>query len=400
MRDFRLQKEMSAEDLGEVYGRVTQKDQQPISARRIHQMEAENDVPADIERRRALANLLDIPPFLFGLANLGDVGMQPAGIQRVPPASQPATQSKKSMMVDLEDYSTFLTFCWAQHYNTTAHAFVSGLHKRIRTLEAFAQEVSGPQAEQAKNLLCPYHFLAIDIARDQRHYGTAFNHVNSLIELAQEMDKEDVLATALLRCGLTNYEKRNYGAAAFNLKQALPLVELARPQLKGYALQTAGVVLSHMATTEREKTFALKQMDEAYAIIRGNTLEEDGSFLKLTEGWYYFYRSKALIAQERPKDAQQDLQETERSIGPDQPRRYIFVEIDQIYIYLALGYLPIATTTALHILEIAEAINSKLAMLRVADIYKALRNSDYKNHMDVAELGLKLAQAKARLGMV
>jgi hypothetical protein len=400
MRDFRQQKGMSAGELGEVYGRVTHKEQQPVSARRMQQMEAENDVPADIERRRALASLLDIPPFLFGLASLEDVGMQPAGTQQVSPVSRPATQSKKSIVVDLEDYSKFLTFCWAQHYNNTAHAFVSSLHKRIRTLEAFAQEVGGPQAEQAKNLLCPYHFLTIDIARDQRHYGMAFNHVNSLIGLAQELSKEDILATALLRCGLTNYEKRNYGAAAFNLKQALPFVEQARPRLKGYGLQTAGLVLSHMATTEQEKAFALKKMDEAYTIIRGNMLEEDGSCVKVTEGWYYFVRSKALIAQGRPKDAQHLSKEAERSIGPDQPRRYIFVEINQICIYLALGYLPVATAAALHILEIAEAISSKHAVLQVAAIYKRLRTSEYKNHVDVAELGLKLGQVKARLSIV
>ncbi|MBV9688190.1 MAG: hypothetical protein JO202_00595, partial [Ktedonobacteraceae bacterium] len=135
------------------------------------------------------------------------------------------------------------------------------------------------------------------------------------------------------------------------------------------------------------------------AIIRGGPIEEDGSFVKLAEGWYYRARAQALIAQGRPKDAQQVLKEAERSIGPDQPRRYIYVEINQIYIYIALGYLPIAATAALHVLEIAEVINSKHAVLRIVDIYKRLRMSAYRNHVDVAELGLKLGQVKARLGI-
>jgi hypothetical protein len=245
MRDFREQKAISAQELGEVYGRATYKEHQPVSARRIHQMEAENDVPTDIERRRVLANLLDIPPFLFGLAALEDVAKQPAETQSVPPVRRPALPTKKRIVVDLEEYSTFLAFGWAQFYNNTAHTLVSGLHTRIRTLETVAHEVGGIQAEQAKNLLCPYHFLLIDIARDQCHYATAFNHVSGLLELAHEMDREDVLATALLRSGLTNCGKSHYAAAAFNLKQVLPLVEQARPQLKGYSLQTAGLVLSH-----------------------------------------------------------------------------------------------------------------------------------------------------------
>ncbi|MBV9019435.1 MAG: hypothetical protein JOZ71_01840 [Ktedonobacteraceae bacterium] len=400
MRDFREQKAMSAEELGEVYGRATHKEQQPVSARRIHQMEAENDVPTDIERRRVLASLLDIPPFLFGLATLEDVVKQPAGTEQTPPEKRLAPSAKKSIVVDIEEYSTFLTFGWAQFYNNTAHTLVSGIHKRIRTLETVAREVGGIQAEQAKNLLCPYHFLLIDIARDQCHYATAFNHVNSLLELAQDMDREDVLATALLRGGLTNCGKGHYAAAAFNLRQVLPLAEEARPQLQGYILQAAGLALSYTAITEQEKTFALKQLDEAYNIIRAGPIEEDGSFVKLAEGWHYRSRSEALLAQHRPKDAQQVLKEAERSIGPDQPRRYIYVEIWQVYIYLALGYLPIATTTALHILEIAEVITSKHAVLRVADIYKRLRTSEYRNHVDVAELGLKLGQVKARLGIV
>jgi tetratricopeptide (TPR) repeat protein len=400
MRDFRQQKAMSAQELGEVYGRTMHTDQQPVSARRIHQMEAENDVPSDIERRRTLASLLDIPPFLFGLAALEDVRKRSAGPEPVPPAKRPAPPAKQRMVVDLEEYSTFLTFGWAQFYHNTAHTLVSGMHKRIRTLETVAREVGGIQAEQAKNLLCPYHFLLIDIARDQCHYATAFNHVNSLLELAHEMDREDVLATALLRSGATNYGKGQYAAATFNLKQVLPLAEQARPQLKGYILQTAGLAFSHMATTEQEKTFALKKLDEAYNIIRAGPIEEDGSFVKLAPGWHYRNRAEALLAQQRPKDAQHVLKEAERSIGPEQPRRYIYVEISQIYIYIALGYLPIATTTALHVLEIAEVINSKRAVLGVADIYKRLRTSEYKNHVDVAELGLKLDQVKARLGMV
>jgi len=400
MRDFREQKAMSAEELGEVYGRATYKEHQPVSARRIHQMEAENDVPTDIERRRVLASLLDIPPFLFGLAALEDAAKRPAGPEPGPPAKRPAPPAKQSTGVDLEEYSTFLTFGWAQFYNNTAHSLVSGIHTRIRTLETVAREVGGTQAEQAKNLLCPYHYLLIDIARDQCHYAIALGHANSLIELAHEMDREDVLATALFRSGATNYAKGQYAAAAFNLKQVLPLAEQARPQLKGYILQTAGLALSHMARTEQEKTFALKQLDEAYRIIRGGPIEEDGSFVKLAEGWHYRNRAEALLAQQRPKDAQQVLKEAERSIGPDQPRRYIYVEISQIYVYIALGYLPIAATTALHVLEIAEAIDSKRAVLGVADIYKRLRTSEYRNHIEVAELRLRLDQAKARLGIV
>src|SRR5258707_14522382 len=77
MRDFREALGMSAADLGTLYGEATQPHRLPVSARRIQQMEANNEVPVDIERRRVVAELLNIPAYLFGLAALGEVSLQP-----------------------------------------------------------------------------------------------------------------------------------------------------------------------------------------------------------------------------------------------------------------------------------------------------------------------------------
>ncbi len=213
------------------------------------QMEANNDVPADIERRRVLAELLNIPTYLFGLAALGEVSIQP---ETHPPSTA------KVGFLDLTEYKDYLSYSWAQHYSTTADPLVSRLRARIGNLASFADDAQGDQATQAKELLCVYHYLVIDISRDQQSYPAAFNHINNVVELAQDMDRDDILATAMLRSGLTNFEKSQFGAASFNIHQALALVEHTPPQLRGYILQTAGLLLSRTARTDQERTFALE----------------------------------------------------------------------------------------------------------------------------------------------
>ena len=391
MRDFREMLGMSAASLGVLYGEATQSHHLPISARRIQQMEANNDVPTDIDRRRVLAQLLNIPPYLFGLASLVDMAIQPDTPDSVLPP--------KASSLDLAEYRSFLAFSWGLHYTTSADPLLRKIQVRIENLTAFAHEASGAQAMQARELLCVYHYLVIDIARDQRAYETAFNHINSVVELAQDMQRNDILATALLRQGLTNCEKQLFGAASFNITQALTLLDDRTPILKGYVLQTAGLVLSETARTEQERNTALNRLDEAYRIIQRGDLSEDGSYIKLDEGWYYHLRAKSLVAQNKPKDADAMISLAESRIGPEQARRHIYIEINQAFTYLKLGYHPVAVSTAMHILDVAEDIHSKHAVMRVEEIYGQIQQGPYAQNSEVAELRLQLNRIKARLAV-
>jgi transcriptional regulator with XRE-family HTH domain len=65
VRHYRLLKKWSPAQLGEAMGKT---------ARWVQAMEKENQVPEAISRRRALATILGIPPFLLGLAPIERVG--------------------------------------------------------------------------------------------------------------------------------------------------------------------------------------------------------------------------------------------------------------------------------------------------------------------------------------
>src|SRR5712691_11701042 len=61
IRHYRLMKKWTPAQLGEALDK---------SARWVQTMEKDNEVPELISRRRALANMLNIPPILLGLASI------------------------------------------------------------------------------------------------------------------------------------------------------------------------------------------------------------------------------------------------------------------------------------------------------------------------------------------
>ena len=69
MRYFREKSDLTAKTFGKLYGKKIREDGKPICERWILEMELENKVPIDITRRRVIAQLLQIPPALFGLAS-------------------------------------------------------------------------------------------------------------------------------------------------------------------------------------------------------------------------------------------------------------------------------------------------------------------------------------------
>src|SRR5579864_3889226 len=77
LRYFRKKARLTAKEFGVIYGKAVNPDGSPISERQILRMELENQVPVDMNRRKLIARLLNIPPMLFGLAVLEDVTLQP-----------------------------------------------------------------------------------------------------------------------------------------------------------------------------------------------------------------------------------------------------------------------------------------------------------------------------------
>ena len=86
MRAYRLKRGWSAAEVARRYSEALKSlskckkegtPVKPVSATWILNMENENRVPSDITRRRLLADLLQIPPILFGLGSFAQVLFKP-----------------------------------------------------------------------------------------------------------------------------------------------------------------------------------------------------------------------------------------------------------------------------------------------------------------------------------
>src|ERR1700737_132848 len=77
LRSFRKKARLTAKAFGVIYGRAVNPDGSAISERQILRMELDNQVPLDMNRRKLIARLLQIPPLLFGLGALEEVLFQP-----------------------------------------------------------------------------------------------------------------------------------------------------------------------------------------------------------------------------------------------------------------------------------------------------------------------------------
>jgi len=77
VRHFREKAKMSQTEFAEIYGRNFNQNKRPISRMQVNRMELQNQVPEDRSKRVFLANLLNIPPILLGMATLETITLQP-----------------------------------------------------------------------------------------------------------------------------------------------------------------------------------------------------------------------------------------------------------------------------------------------------------------------------------
>ena len=140
----------------------------------------------------------------------------------------------------------------------------------MRSLVAYVNE---HHQQQIKELLCHYHQLALDVARDQGDFGTALAHAHLAITLAKRTQNNELLAAALYRRGLTYFDMGNLSAAANDLGSALPYARYARPQLLGMVSMEAGRFRAHLAQSCVDKLQACRLLDQTESILRKVSLK-------------------------------------------------------------------------------------------------------------------------------
>ncbi len=355
-----------------------------LSEKAVQSLE-NHDVGLDsVSRRELLITVLGIPPALLGLdaLHLVDKG------RREPRAPKQAGVNQETITQQQLLLSTY----WDTHY--TSSIPLAAVQRSIAALHRLIASVSQNQQEEIRNLLCRFHQLALDVARDQGDLTTALVHAGLAIIFAENIHDDELLAAALYRRGLVHFDAGDLKAASEDLQDALPKARYASPQLQGMVYMEAARFSAYVAQERIEKLHAEKLLDHTQKITYGIASEGDEHHVKLDKGRFHIGKAATLLALHRPAMAIEQLEDAKRFTSASQLRRHAYSDILCARAYYHQGDYDAATTSAFGALQACLAIQSESNIADIARLSVILAQTTYKNAPQLVHLGLVLQSRK------
>lgn len=416
MRYFRKKLKLSAKAFGERYGKEVNEDGSAISERWILKMELENDLPVDINKRKTIALLLNIPPMLFGLAMLEDVALETQALNRTV-----RHLKLQRVTLDIEKYSNTTRSVWQMHDTGNAQEKLGQLRMDIQDLERYEPQTQGDLRYQIQETLLGDQLLMTHIVRDQRQFSQAYAHANNAVRVAKSTHDSDFIATALFMRGWTSLEWGLFGtieqrlfhvqqdkiqAAVRDFQEAMAVFpggdgkEEMHPQLVG----TLTVYLSRAQTAlalsrgERVSPSVLLALDGVADTVGRQNIDDlytraliTGTRKSWHQAGYLNTRATVFYTAGLPGQALQELNALEKLIEKtyrkDETRQFVWLDILWAKIYLALEEYGCAIEHARRALLASQDIHSLTNTAIITDLYGQLLKSPYKTTSGVQELG-------------
>src|SRR5579884_520255 len=177
LRYFRKKAKLTAKAFGMIYGKAINPDGGPITERQILRMELENQVPVDMNRRKLIARLLNIPPMLLGLAVLEDIVLQPHP-QLTSTVIATGQTTLQKVIADTTKYQNNIRTFWLLHNTSQAQSTLNSINADIQDLKRLEPQARGDLLYHIQELLFSYHLLAAHVVRDQRKFSLSYHHAN------------------------------------------------------------------------------------------------------------------------------------------------------------------------------------------------------------------------------
>lgn len=333
IREYRRLRNVSAETLASRYGEELAKHfgkgaGTKITARWILKMEQKNQIPTDIGRRRILANLLDIPPFLLGLASL-----EGAIPRQIVQARVPSLLASASF--DLEWYSKDARMLWQLHYAQTAQDALPDLLDRIHSLVPIQRDAKGSLGKHLSELLNSYYRLAATILRDRGNFEKAYFFANESVSVAKgigtDLYASQIVAASQYTRGVVNFawgvfgdrvkqgyigfQKEKVQEALFDFEMAL---KYASPQMKGIIYSEMARAKALVASSPTDITIALTLLENAERFLDTDSDDDfytqillNGDLKGLDKKRLILGRAKAFLAMKRPGKAMEEFSDLE-----------------------------------------------------------------------------------------
>ncbi len=424
MRYFRKQirPKLSAKAFGVLYGQEVNADGSAIGERWILDMELDNKVPVDINKRKTIARLLGIPPMLFGLAVLEDLALEPHA-----PALQTTTKGYTGLTrvaADTTRYQSNVRTIWQLHDTGNAQGALGQLENDIRDLESFEQQTRGDLRSHIQEILVGYHLLTTHIVRDQRQFSRSYYYANEAVRVAKSMKDSDLVATTLFTRGWTRLEWGLYGMMEQHVFQVQPDklqaaihdFEAAQrvfptqdgkntmhPQLLGRLTTYKARAQAALATSRGEKVPAavLLAPDDVADLVGRQSIDDlytrtlvTGTRSGLHTQAYLSNRASIFAAARLSGQALKEISVserlTEKTYRRDETRQFTWLDILKATIYIELEEFDAAAACARQALVACQDISSITNTAIITDIYGRLLRSSHKEAKIVRELGQML----------
>lgn len=426
LRYFRKKAHLTAKEFGALYGRSVNPDGSPISERQILRMELDNQVPVDMNRRKLLARLLNIPPMLFGLAILEDITLQPHQ-QTANTVIATGQTTLQKVAADTTRYQSNIRTFWTLHYSSQVQNALVQINIDIQDLESLASQAQGDLLYHIRELLFSYYLLAAKVVRDQRKFSLSHQYANEAVRVAKAMQDSDLIATALYTRGGTYLEWGMFGTLAKGVFRVQPeKIEAAirdfenakrEPNDRQKALhpQLVGLIVVHLSRAyailnlskgEKVPVLTVALLDDAKDMADSQSIDDPytrilvtGSQTGFIKGEYHSTRAAALNTAKMPGAALKELNAFETlqrgSFGKDLTRHHAWLDIVYANSFMGLREFEEATRRARKALAASQDIHSITNLANIVDIHGRLLGSPYKTDAEVQELGDMLRDALA-----
>lgn len=359
----------------------------------VNIMENQNKGLDSIERRRALATILRIPPVLLGLGSLDLIVEIVAGKDAITP-KQASTKRPKISKDVLKQYQSTLDVYGKMYAQGVTYAVVDDVDKWTVRLTNIAKNAQTEDRGSLLQILYDYEILCASIhGSDLQEWSNCFEHIDNAFEIAVELNNKDLQAACLYLKSVYHLRQGRVALARIDLDGALMYTKGASPQTKGAIYNHDARLYAKDTSVASGTTIAQKLLDQAEHYIGA---PDEATSIKFSKGVYFLNKASLLIDIKRTAKALELIDDAE---GYGIPKRYsthLNMLRAKCYIEQRKPEYEQAVRLLVNAIEDSKELQVARNVDQIEKLYRKLTTSSYGNAPEVIDLGLALQDLRMK----
>ena len=276
---------------------------------------------------------------------------------------------------------------WNSYYTGGTESVIHGLAVFLKELEKLNQGARGTVwYHRVLRLLTLGYQLQNCVLRDRRRYSQASIAYQKAFDIAQELEDDELIASALARQGVALVQQAKSKHAILYLDNALNIIDARNfPKLQGYILQA----LSEAHAQDRLASESWSHLERAQAIIIAPSQEL--SLIRFNPASTLAQRGIDAVFLGEYEEAIESIEQGLKIYGPtgvSGRARLLAMKAEAHY---KMGTLDACIASAAEALTLAQAVGLGKIIARIRQLHDELRQSRWKEEASVTQLGLLLS---------